>query len=301
MLKKISLYLLKYLYLLLVKIGLIKPSVIIRVDGGICSQMHQYLLGYHFMKKGYKVTFDNWWFDFHGTDLFKQQVRNFDLTKAFPYLNYNLADNFTLKLYRYFFHYEGTYPKSMSTDWMAFTPPVLMQGYYADSPILFNNYFPVVFKSTLNVLDAENLAVYKEIDRNKSIAVHVRRGDLSTENPTYGIPATVDYFIKAIILLKTRFEIKSIYFFSDGHDYVKKEIQPRLNFPLEVNLVENGSDKGYMDLILMSRCKYVITSKGTLGKYAALLDLQSPKIVTVIRDDKQTHMLDVPNIEKVVI
>jgi hypothetical protein len=33
----------------------------------------------------------------------------------------------------------------------------------------------------------------------------------------------------------------------------------------------NGSDKGYIDLYLMSKCDSFITSQGSLGKYARLL------------------------------
>ena len=46
----------------------------------------------------------------------------------------------------------------------------------------------------------------------------------------------------------------------------------------------NGSDKGYMDLFLIAHCKHQITSKGTLGKYGALLMDNSGKIV-IMSDD----------------
>lgn len=46
----------------------------------------------------------------------------------------------------------------------------------------------------------------------------------------------------------------------------------------------NGSDKGYMDLYLISHCKHQITSKGTLGKYGALLDDNIGKYVILCDD-----------------
>ncbi len=62
------------------------------------------------------------------------------------------------------------------------------------------------------------------------------------------------------------------YFFSDEPDWVRDELIPQL-YLTEGNckIVDiNGSDKGYMDLFLIARCKHQITSKGTLGKYGAL-------------------------------
>ena len=47
----------------------------------------------------------------------------------------------------------------------------------------------------------------------------------------------------------------------------------------------NGSDKGYMDLFLIARCRHQITSKGTLGKYGALLG-DNPEKTVVLCDDK---------------
>ena len=47
----------------------------------------------------------------------------------------------------------------------------------------------------------------------------------------------------------------------------------------------NGSDKGYMDLFLIARCKHQITSKGTLGKYGALLGDNSEKMVVLCNDE----------------
>ena len=46
----------------------------------------------------------------------------------------------------------------------------------------------------------------------------------------------------------------------------------------------NGSDKGNMDLFLIAYCNHQITSKGTLGKYGALLRDSADKIV-ILSDD----------------
>ena len=47
-----------------------------------------------------------------------------------------------------------------------------------------------------------------------------------------------------------------------------------------------------MDLYLISKCKHQITSKGSLGKYGALLNPQKDKIIVVSEDDEQTFMFN---------
>ena len=69
----------KSLYRKAVKHRLIAPQVIVLMDGGVCSQMHQYLLGRIFENGGHKVLYDLSFYEEWGTDMNYQFVRNFDL------------------------------------------------------------------------------------------------------------------------------------------------------------------------------------------------------------------------------
>ena len=42
----------------MLKARLVTPKVVVLMDGGICSQMLQYLLGEFFRKRGCKVVYD---------------------------------------------------------------------------------------------------------------------------------------------------------------------------------------------------------------------------------------------------
>lgn len=138
------------------------------------------------------------------------------------------------------------------------------------------------------VLDAQNKLLYSEIDsRPCPVAVHVRRGDLKVEIPAYGKPASLEYFKSAVTYMQDRDMSSFFYFFSDEPDWVRDELIPQL-YLTEGNckIVDiNGSDKGYMDLFLIARCKHQITSKGTLGKYGALLGDNSEKMVVLCNDE----------------
>ena len=65
----------KSLYRKAVKHRLIAPQVIVLMDGGVCSQMHQYLLGRIFENGGHKVLYDLSFYEEWGTDMDYQFVR----------------------------------------------------------------------------------------------------------------------------------------------------------------------------------------------------------------------------------
>lgn len=279
------------IYGICVKFHLVAPCIIVPIDGGICSQMHQYLIGEIFRRKGYRVKYSLYFFKKNGKDCDGLQVRNFDLLKAFPYLKFEKATKWETKLYSWAFKYIGLYPKSLDTGWIELKPPRFLSGYYADPRGLYKKIYKEVFRPDASVLDAENRALYDTID-GYSVAVHVRRGDLSNYNIAYGDPLTVDYFISAVKYMSNKHPSPVFYFFSDDMTYVETQLLPLLSQNICYNLIDNGAAKGYMDLMLMSRCREQITSKGSLGKYAALLDSSSLRTVIVSKDDTQIFMLE---------
>ncbi len=138
------------------------------------------------------------------------------------------------------------------------------------------------------VLDEQNRLLYSKIGSCAcSVAVHVRRGDLKVEIPAYGKPASLEYFKSAVTYMQGKDKSSFFYFFSDEPDWVRDELIPQLRLTEgSCKVIDvNGSDKGYMDLFLIARCRHQITSKGTLGKYGALLG-DNPEKTVVLCDDK---------------
>ena len=269
------------------------PAIIVNMDGGICSQMHQYLLGEIFRQKGYVVEYGLDFFKNHGMDLTGNHARNFDLLKAFPHLAFKEASSLKKVLYRRFM-FVGNYPQDIDTAWINLTPPRYLCGYYADPDYLWDKLYREVFKIDLAVLDPVNKEIYDKIGNN-SVAVHVRRGDLSVYQDGYGNPLTTDYFINAILYMQNKVKNTHYYFFSDDLDYVKNELIEKLPVTINYNLVDNPSESGYKDLILISKCKHVITSKGSLGKLGALFNKDKHKIIIASNDDKQLFMFNNQN------
>ena len=90
----------KYYNSLLKRKLLISPKVIVQLDGGICSQMHQYLLGQYYAQQAFAVRYDLAFYKEWGSDLNNQFVRNFDLLRAFPYLEFKEASTLAVDVYR---------------------------------------------------------------------------------------------------------------------------------------------------------------------------------------------------------
>ena len=283
-------------YKCLLKIKVCEPYVIINIDGGICSQMHQYLLGYYIKTNGTHVLYDLTFFKF-GKDINGSYARNFDLCDAFIDIEISKANFFIRNIYKENFYYEGRFPIEQDLSWEFFSAPIYAGGYYADSCLLYKDY-ERIFNINPLVLDNTNLAIYNSINE-ASVAVHVRRGDLANYNPAYGYPASKDYFRNSCLYFYKILNKPIFYFFSDEPDYIENEILPLLPSDLGYIIVRNGSEKGYFDLILMSKCSHHITSKGSLGKYASCL-CPNHGTVIVLKDDIQLGPLQYNTTKRII-
>lgn len=277
-------------YKLLTKSHLISSKVIVLLDGGICSQMHQYLLGHCYVMKGERVYYDLSFFEEWGSDLNSHFARNFDLLKAFPYLSFKEASKTMLEVYRKKYYNEGNNTEgNIRTDDYSFlqkTAPVYLGGYYQLPVELWLESFRSLFRLVPDILDTVNRELYDDMTTVcHSVAVHVRRGDLKEEVFAYGKPATLDYFRAAVRFFNEKLSTPYFYFFSDEPDWVEEVLIHDLPLSTNCKVVNiNGSDRGYMDLYLIAACKHQITSKGTLGKYGALL-MDCPQKYVVLCDD----------------
>ena len=273
-----------------------KDTLVMRVDGGVCSQMHFYLIGQLFREKGMTIKYDISWFENNGKDNNGKYVRNFDLLKLFPKLQIDIATNRDIAYTKQNIHYNNIFNEDSlyALKYLeTVTPPCYLDGYYKEPSYFYTETFHKYFKADYSVLDDHNRDVLNSIQKQENpVAVHVRRGDLAQYNEAYGSPCTNDYFVESVNYIIDRFSDVFFYFFSDEPQWVRNALA--INLPSGTNymIVDiNGSDRGYMDLLLMSACKHHITSKGTLGKYGALLSRSNG--VVICADDQKEHRWNV--------
>lgn len=270
---------------LLIMVGFLDKYVLVRMDGGICSQMHFYLIGNLFRKKGLKVKYDLGWFVHEGFDMNGLYVRNFDLLKAFPDILFEKASRVECFLYKAFEYQNDYNDLNNPFKYTTLYPPVYLTGYYRD-PLKIYEDIPLLFKRNITVLDFNNQQMLSIIEqKTPSVAVHIRRGDLASFNFAYGDPVSSSYINHAIDFVENKVGKSFFFIFSDEPEWVKNQLIRHLRFEENYLVVDiNGSEKGYMDLFLIAACNHFITSKGSLGKYGAFLSNQGG-IITVFDDE----------------
>jgi hypothetical protein len=275
---------LSFFYKILIGLKIVKPKMIVRMDGGISSQMHQYLLGRIYSEKGYRVSYDLNFYKHWAKDNNGHFERNFDLLKAFPYLEFIKSNCIENMVYPLRFADKSNYLDHEEEDVFLYdlNPPKYLGGYYRAPIEIWKDLFPKYFQVNPHVLDSSGYSLYEEIKKNNyAVGVHVRRGDLKIFNTAYGHPADFDYFCRAVSYMYSKVVDPFFYFFSDEPQWVERELIGRLPIKnTQYKMVnENGSDKGYMDLFLLAACAHQITSKGSFGKFGALLEDSKNKIV----------------------
>ena len=265
-LKRIILYengIAPILYRFCCRLHLIKPEIIVYVDGGICSQMHQYLLGRYYSELGYNVSYNLAWYRRNGKDKDGVHPRFFELTDMWPAAEFKVADKSVP-------FYASHFP--VRRNGMHFPleiyPPAYLNGYYSfDDNLLYRALFQRYF-SLDKVVKTVKTRVVEEWEGTKC-AIHVRRGDLAKMNDVFYGRVSVDYFRKAIDLIGKRYDNIKLFIFSDGFDWVEKELASYYSsYPHE--LVKGNL--AFEDLTMMAKCDCFISSQGSAGKFAAMIN-----------------------------
>lgn len=247
-----------------------------QMDGGICSQMNQFLQGQLFAEKGAAVGYDLTWFKRSGMDVDHRFARTYELQTLFPDLEVKTFSNFTIRFYKLFLRYSS--PKLELPSISKRVAPIYLAGYYGiddkDFSRLFHHFF--VGKET----PEQSSHLNRQSPEQHLCAIHVRRGDLARgDNPYYG-GVSDDYFQRAIAYVEHLHPGTMFYFFSDEIEYVNQHIVPDLT--VSFNLVQEPN-KAYEDLLLISECDTIVASQGSFGKYAAMLNEKS---LLILDDNK---------------
>ena len=196
----------------------------------------------------------------------------------------------------------------------AFSQRVLKKHYVDYDASLFkkkNNYLEGYFQSEKNFINVKSkilkeFSLKKEfesdvfcaakniIDKERSVSVHLRRGDYvsdATTNSIHGV-CSRDYYDQAISLIRTKVDTPIFYFFSDDIDWVKKEFGERPDFVF----VSNPNLEDYEELMLMSSCAHNIIANSSFSWWGAYLNQNVGKMVIAPKKWVNTQPDPHPNI-----
>lgn len=277
------------MYLFILKLFVNKNLVIVRIDGGICSQMIQFAFGQLLIEKMTKskttvLKYDLSWFKDCGWDLLHKDKRNFDLEKLFPYLTIQKATEKEIKVYKEFFNTQIT----DFNELCKMQAPLCLNSYYDFPSDCYVETLRKIYTFNNISLDNENKRMLEVIKSfSNSCGVHVRRGDLANQEIAIksgyksGICDT-DYFLNAIKIMYEKYHVIKFFFFSDDINYVKQILLPEINKlnNIKIEIIDiNTPENGYKDLLLLSNCNHQIASVGSLGLTAYILNNNKEKVL----------------------
>lgn len=157
--------------------------------------------------------------------------------------------------------------------------PVYLDGYWQTEKYFKD--IEMVLREELSVKtppSPENEIMMQKIQNTNAVSLHVRRADYVTNRRVNKIHGTcsLDYYASAVNKIVERVRSPHFYVFSDDHSWAQANL--KLKHPTTF-VTQNGSDKNYEDLRLMSLCRHNIIANSSFSWWGAWLNLHADKIV----------------------
>lgn len=252
--------------------------VVIEQKGGVASQLGLYVVGEYLRTFcSYNVAYDLSWFVNGGMAIDGKNTRCWELENLFE-VNLPRADPKITQMLRDWcpFCASSTLDSTAALEELLRAKPPYLMCSEQSSPSLFLTMQPMLqaLKFRKAVIDscADSL---KEIQRyENSCAVHVRRGDYVGSIHDVCGP---DYFLGAIRevskrIKNTKTSPLKLFIFSNGFDWVRENLLPRIPADIEYELMEkNDNDHMHGDFYLMSMCRHQIVSNSGFSWLSSLL------------------------------
>lgn len=264
-----------------------EKELIISYYGGLGNQMFIYAVYRFFENQGKTVRADM-------LHYYTVSPREFELTEVFPDTKIRKGSSHNLENYRIIAPYMND-----ERNFIYYIEPNVMNDVksFANKRLLdnslkwgyLNGYFQTrVFAQEIEEIlrkefvfcqpkDSKLQDMIKKMKAEKSVAVHVRRGDYLYLPEMYGGICTKDYYLKAIDRIKTRIEKPIFYFFSDDIQWVKNNIYEGNAVYIEPQMFEDYHN--WYDMYLMSECQHNIIANSSFSWWGAWLNKNKKKVV----------------------
>jgi len=122
----------------------------------------------------------------------------------------------------------------------------------------------------------KNIDIIKIIENSNSVSLHIRRWDYLLNKNSYIWFLWLEYYKKAIEIIKEKIEKPTFFIFSDDINWVKENLNINDNiYYIDWNKWKNS----YEDMRLMSLCKHNIIANSTFSWWGAWLNKNKDKIV----------------------
>ncbi len=162
-------------------------------------------------------------------------------------------------------------------------------GWWQDKKFFLKNIEKIRFRE--RPLGEMNMNLLGMIHNSSSVSIHIRRGDyLDPENQKqYGGICTLDYYKKAMDIIKERIKDPKFFVFSNDITWVKVN----MDIPNPIYVDNNKGKNSYMDMFLMSRCKANILANSSFSYWGAMLNVNNPQLVVYPQKWFNSHTPDI--------
>lgn len=266
------------------RVGLFTPRIIVRMDGGLASQMLFFSVGYVAAKKAnLPLYLDVTWFQKYGQDLNGVNNRGFNLFNAFPAIKENYEDKtITQKdipsLFLRLFKDSSNTRDFTEYDPALYTGHSLYLNYYYANVLYFadeQEELSRLFRFGESMTEHEQVLL-QEINTCTSCALHIRRGDYCG---TIHDVCTENYYKKAIACMQERHPDVVFYVFTNDEGWTEKFLNQSCSGIKYIMLKDRSEATPISDMHLMAACKHAIISNSGFSFFPAFLTYSKDKDV----------------------
>lgn len=269
--------------------------IVVKLLGGLGNQMFQYAAAKSLaVKKNAELLLDTSSFDALTGNITK---RKFELDCL--HVNENLATtdqiekferpslltkvvNKTRPYYKKSVYYEPHF--HFDQNFFKASSNIMLVGYWQTEKYFSS--ISSVIRDTFAIkskLSHATMSIFEHASNTNSASIHIRRGDYISNPETKRVHGSCDleYYEKAIDLLKTRSGVTHLFIFSDDINWARENIRSSL---ATVFVDHNDEQHAYEDMYLMSNCKHNVIANSSFSWWGAWLNNNEGK--TVIAPEK---------------
>ena len=263
---------------------------IVRITAGLGNQMFQYALYRALIEQGKEVYLDiSDSVDRNKPDLYQLKsifpiIEQLAIREEIDRFKINITD---LRLYermrrKLTLMMSLPYKRYVEKKYYNYDKRIfnLKGDYYLDGYWQSEKYFSCIGKKIreefkfIPEIVSHNMITLNQVRMTESVSIHIRRGDY-VKHPWHGGICDLEYYQKAIKLMKNKVNNPFFFIFSDDPGWCKENLLVHNSVFIDWN---HGLDS-FKDMQLMSNCRHNIIANSSFSWWGAWLNTSPDKIV----------------------